>query len=673
MDTSLAITLEIVITVLAGISAQVVAEWLRVPGIVLLLLSGTLLGKDGLDLLHPSRLGNGLEVLVSLLVAVILFEGGFNLTLRDLGKVSGSLRNLITVGPLITLAGGAIAAHGLSEFPWAIAFLYAALVVVTGPTVVGPLLRQLQVDRQVATLLEGEGVLIDPIGAILAVAILNIVLNGTTDPFNIMSGLVIRLGLGGGIGAAGGWLLGWLLKRMQFLSEDLKNLVVLAGVWGLFGAAQAIRSESGLMATVVAGIVLQASSVPAERLLRRFKGQLTVLAISVLFVLLAADLPLASVAALGWGGFLTVLVLMFLVRPIEILLCTWNSDLNWQQKTFLCWISPRGIVSASVASLFSILLTEQGINGGEAIKALVFLTIGVTVVFQGLSARWVAQFLRLTSTERTGAVIVGCHPLSCLVARLFQDRGEPVVLIDTNPDTKDLAEQEHVPVLIRSALDLEALEEAELSKRGTFLAMTTNGNVNLLLAERVAEEFHPPYVLAVFPRDPRAAGGTSSSRVNQAFLPDLTIKVWNQYLLDQDVKLGETLLSTDTDFAFQVAHLQALVCAGELVPLALERDDRLQVVPVMELWQAGDRLIYLLHAPKPKLLKLLSGASQPRLTLDKLPEVETVKISPSEAVTEPAAEPIVVAGSAEPPVDAELKPEKSVESEHALPPTPFSD
>ncbi|MCS6814368.1 MAG: sodium:proton antiporter, partial [Cyanobacteria bacterium] len=392
MNTPFDITLQVIMTVIAGVSAQVLAEYLKVPAIVLLLILGILLGPDCLGWLHPAMLGPGLDVIISLFVAVILFEGGLSLDLRELGRVSGSLRNLVTIGTLITLIGGGMAAHWLGEFPWSIAFLYASLVVVTGPTVISPLLRQVQVERRVATLLEGEGVLIDPIGAILAVVVLNIILSGDADLLTITSSLGIRLGIGLAIGGIGGLLLGQILRYASFLSEELRNLVVLAGVWGLYGLSQFTSSESGLMAVVIAGIVVgNSSSSLAQRPLRRFKGQLTILAVSFLFILLAADLSIASVFALGWGSGLTVLTLMVVVRPLNILACTWNSDLNWRQKLFLSWIAPRGIISASVASLFAILLTEQGINGGDAIKALVFLTIIATVFIQGLTARWVAN------------------------------------------------------------------------------------------------------------------------------------------------------------------------------------------------------------------------------------------------------------------------------------------
>ncbi|MEH2026624.1 cation:proton antiporter [Nostoc sp.] len=626
MEASFEITLQMAIAVFAGISAQVLAAYLRVPSIVLLLLLGILFGSDGIGLLHPHVLGTGLEVIVALATAIILFEGGLNLDLRELGRVSVSLQLLVTQGTLITLLGGSMAAHWLGEFPWNIAFLYASIVVVTGPTVVGPLLKQINVDRQVATLLEGEGVLIDPVGAILAFVVLDTILNDDSDPINAIVGLLMRLGVGAAIGGAGGYLMSLIFKRASFLSFELKNLVVLAILWSLFSLSQMIRSESGVMTTVVAGAVFANSSVPEERLLRSFKGQLTILSVSVLFILLAADLSIASVFALGWGSLFTVLVLMFVVRPINILLCTWNSDLNWRQKLFLSWVAPRGIVAASIASFFAISLTQRGINGGDSIKALVFLTIIMTVVCQGLTAGWVAKWLQITSKDVTGAVIVGCNPLSLLIARFFQERGENVVMIDTDPECLVQAEAQNLRVIASSALDAAVLEEAGLASMGTFLAMTSNGEVNFVLAQRAAEEFNPPRVLAVFPRDPQATN-SASNKVNQAFIPDLAIKTWNEYLNDGRVKLGTTTLN-ELEFSTQYDRIQEKIRTGVLIPLLVEREERLQVMPANQDWEIGDRIIYLLHDPRPSLLKRLSGATQSTpLALEKLPEVEDLSLS----------------------------------------------
>ncbi len=626
MEASFDITLQVVIAVIAGIAAQVLAAYLRVPSIVFLLLFGILLGSDVIGILHPHVLGTGLEVIVALATAIILFEGGLNLDFHELGKVSLSLQLLVTLGTLITLLGGSIAAHWLGEFPWPIAFLYASVVVVTGPTVISPLLKQINVDRQVATILEGEGILNDPVGAILAFVVLDTILNGDPDPKTAIIGLFVRLSIGAAIGALGGYLMSWIFKHTNFLSLDLKNLVVLAVLWGLFTLAQTIRTESGVMTTVVAGAVFANSSVPEERLLRRFKGQLTILSVSVLFILLTADLSMKSVFALGWGSLFTVLVLMFIVRPINIICCTWNSDLNWRQKVFLSWVAPRGIVCASVASLFAISLTSHGINGGEAIKALVFLTIIMTVVCQGLTAGWVAQLLQITSKQATGAVIVGCSPLSLLVAKLFQERGESVVLIDTDPGSIQAAEADNLRLIVSSALDTGVLEEAGLGSVGTFLAMTHNGEVNFVLAQRAAEEFNPPRVLAVFPRASLSYVGIDN-KVSQAFIPDLTIKNWNEYLNDGQVKLGKSTLNA-VEISSQSAHLQALIRSGELLPLLIERDDHLQVIPATEEWLVGDRIVYLLHDPRPSLLKRLSDSKlSTRLVVQKLPEVEEVSLA----------------------------------------------
>ncbi|MBD2602847.1 MULTISPECIES: cation:proton antiporter [Microcystis] len=617
MDPSFALTLQIVITVVAGITAQVIAEYLKVPSIVFLLIFGIALGSDGWEILHPQSLGIGLEVLVALSVAIILFEGGLSLSGRELGRVSGSLRNLVTLGTSITLIGGGMAAHWLGEFPWPIAFLYASLVVVTGPTVIGPLLKQVAVDRRVATLLEGEGVLIDPVGAILAVVVLNTIIDSHSRPMEIITGLTLRLGIGAAIGIAGGGLLSFIIKTCNFLTFELKNLVVLAGVWGLFGLSQFSRSESGLMAVVMAGIVLKAAAVPDERLLRRFKGQLTTLCVSVLFILLAADLSIASVIALGWGSVLTVLVLMLVVRPLSVALCTLKSDLNWRHKLFIAWVAPRGIVSASVASLFAILLTRAGINGGEAIKALVFLTILMTVFIQGLTARWVAKGLKITSSAATGAVIVGCNPLGRLIGCLFQEQGENVVLIDTDAAACQQAKEDGLTVLQSSALDTKILQEAGIESMGTFLVLTNNSEVNLVLVQRASEEFHPPRLLAAFAGTPNP----DKNKVNQVFLPSFSVKEWNQYLDDNQIKLGKTIFKAD-DLSEQQTRLTKLIENGELLPLLLRRDNSLQVVTEREEWRTGDELIYILRDLRPQLLKRLSGTVRTRLSLEILPEVE---------------------------------------------------
>ncbi len=620
----------LVSTVAAGIGAQVLGRLWQIPSIVFLLLFGILLGPSVTGLLDPDRLGEeGLEVLISLAVAIILFEGGLTLDLRSLTKLSTSLRNLVTIGTAIALVGGGLAAHYLGGYPWQLAFLYASLVVVTGPTVIGPLLQQVRVDRQITTLLEGEGVLIDPVGAFVAVLVLNAIIE-VPNPTTLAGNFITRLAIGVALGASAGWGLSWFLKRTHFLDENLKSLVVLAGVWGLFAFSQSIRDESGLMATVVAGLVLSASEVPEQRSLKRFQGQLTVLGVSVLFILLAADLSLGTVLDLGWGSLLTILALMFVVRPLNIWVCTWGSEFNWRQKLFISWIGPKGIVSASVASLFAIALNERGIAGGDTIKALVFLTIVMTVTIQGLSAQWVANSLQVTATAAKGAVIVGSNPLARLIARLFQERDEPVALIDTKAEEVKAAEEENLTVLFKSAMNPEVLEEAGLDSVGTFLAMTKNGEINYVLAQRAAEEFDPPRILAIYSTEIHGQPSVNA-KVQPALIFELDLKAWNERIDAGEVKLIETAFDPD-GFLYQETYLQALIDGGEVLPLLLERQGRLSVVRAGQAWEPGDRLYCLLYEPKPRLFLRLSGsdAQRPalssRLTLEKFPNVKELPV-----------------------------------------------
>jgi hypothetical protein len=312
------------------------------------------------------------------------------------------------------------------------------------------------------------------------------------------------------------------------------------------------------------------------------------------------------------------------VRPVNIWLCTRSSDLNWRQKLFLGWVAPRGIVSASVASLFAILLTERGISGGDAIKALVFLTIILTVMLQGLTARLVAGWLGITKADAVGAVIVGCSPLSLLIARLIKEYGDPVVMIDTNESTGAAAEKEGIELLISSALDSDVLEKAGLDKAGTFLAITKNGEVNAVVAQRALEDFQPARVIAVVPQDKSLGELPDKGQLKGAQTPRLSLKQWNTYLNDGEVRLGETQLRQE-NINRQKAHLATLVQNGSMVPLLVERGDALRVMPGQDTWEVGDRIIYLWHDSKPKLLKQLAGGIQPtRLTLETIPAVEAV-------------------------------------------------
>jgi hypothetical protein len=382
------------------------------------------------------------------------------------------------------------------------------------------------------------------------------------------------------------------------------------------------------MAVVTAGVFLRNLELSEERLLKRFKGQLTTLSVSVLFILLAADLPIASVLALGREGVATVLVLMLIVRPVYVWLCTRESILNWRQKTFIAWIAPRGIVSASVASLFAILLTQNGISGGDATKALVFLTIIITVFLQALTAPWLANWLGITLNRATGIVIIGANPLSMLLAKQFLQRGEYVAIITTDENQVTLPPQVNLQVSTRSAIEPEALEEVGIDGLGTFLALTESSNVNAVIAQQAAEEFAPPRVIAAFARDGNSSG--SSSLIKQAFSAKFDCETWNGYLRDGALRLGRTTIQNSEA---QQQHLQTLIESQILLPLLIQQDEQWQVAIAGADFNAGDQLLYLFYDPKPQLLKRLSGSSQPLISVEEIVEVDTIP------EPEPAVEP----------------------------------
>ncbi|MGK7907839.1 MAG: sodium:proton antiporter [Synechococcus sp.] len=543
MEQSFTLTSMMVLVLVAGIGAQVIANILKVPSIVFLLIFGVLLGPGVEGWVNPESLGIGIEVIVALSVALILFEGGLNLNLSTLGRVSNSLWRLVSLGAFITLMGGAVAAHYLGEFPWKIAFIYSSLVVVTGPTVINPILKRVRVSESLSTLLEGEGVLIDPIGAILAVVVLNLAI---TDTFNSEELFLAALGLlwslivGAAIGAAGGFGIGQLLRRFQkFLGEELINSVVLAGALGVYTLSQATLEESGLMAAVTAGIVVRQVAGFRERQVRRFQSQLVLLAISVLFILLTANLSLQSVLLLGWGAMGTVAVLMLVVRPLSIWLCTWGGELTWREKLFAAWMAPRGIVAASVSSLFALVLAEREIAGGEAIKALVFLTIATTVILQGLSAGLVAKLLGLN--EQGTTIVVGNNAVGLQLAQLLHKSGQSVVAIShqqvpvntpvTESPQSGFATDLQLPVIYGNALDTSVLAQAGVEHAEQLVAISLNGAVNQAIAELAVSTYQVPSVLAALQK----GQDNRSTEVNDIVGGSRAIAQWNDFLNSEAV------------------------------------------------------------------------------------------------------------------------------------------
>jgi len=383
------------ITVFSGATARLLAFLSGLPGVVLLLLSGLLIGRSGLGLVEPLDLGQGLGTIVGLLVSLVLFDGGLNLRLPG-NTIKATVLRISLLRLLVSLGAGLLAAHWLAGLSWSVAAVYSAIVLATGPTVVTPLIRQIRLAAPLGDVLEAEGLVLEPIGAVLALLLLELVLGDLHGWRELMLGLLSRLGGGVLIGASVGWVLSELLRRLNpDQATGLPLQLSLGMLFLMYGVCEWLLPESGLPASVAAGIVVARRPCSQAEELDDLIQQLAQLAITVMFPLLAADVSWAELSPLGWGGISCVLVLMLLARPLAVSVATIGLPLDSRQRLFLGWLAPRGIVTAAVASLFSIRLEQAGVIGAGRLQGLVFLTILMTVGLQGLTAQPLARALGL--------------------------------------------------------------------------------------------------------------------------------------------------------------------------------------------------------------------------------------------------------------------------------------
>jgi NhaP-type Na+/H+ or K+/H+ antiporter len=387
------------VTVFAGATAQALAWITGLPGVVLLLSAGLVIGRSGFGLVEPLDLGVGLGTVVSLLVSLVLFDGGINLRLPGDATKQAVLR-IVLVRLVLGLAAGLLAAHWLAGLNWSLAAVFSAIVLATGPTVVNPLVRQIRLSPPLGEVLEGEGLILEPIGAVLALLLLELALGDLHGWRELAVGLLQRLGGGVAIGAFCGWLLAEALRRIPAQPAGALRLQLTLGtLFLMFGGCELLLPESGLPAAVAAGVVVgrrpDTDAAELDELIR----QLAQLAITMLFPLLAADVSWAELSPLGLGGVACVLTLMLLVRPVAVGLATMGLQLSLPQRALMSWLAPRGIVTAAVASLFAIRLEQAGVVGAGRLQGLVFLTILLTVGLQGLSAGPLARWLNLVELE----------------------------------------------------------------------------------------------------------------------------------------------------------------------------------------------------------------------------------------------------------------------------------
>lgn len=497
--------LELAGIVILGILAQWVAWKLKIPAILPLLLIGlfvgpvsTLISEDGTKWLEP--IWNGEEGLfpgeslfyfVSLAISIILFEGGLTLRRDDVLNTGPVILKLITLSLGITFFGAGLAAHFIFALSWEISFLFAALIVVTGPTVISPILRNIPLKKDVSSVLRWEGILIDPIGALIAVLVYEFIRIGDGHDYTtkalIEFGKIILFGFSLGVTFA--YALIFLIKK-NLIPHYLLNVFTLATVIGVFVLSDFFAHESGLLAVVVMGMVIGNTNIPNLKELHYFKESLSILLVSILFILLAANIQWEEILLVfNQKALLLFVLVVFVLRPIGVFLSSINSGLSLREKIFISWVGPRGIVAAGIASLFGLELARMGVPDAEYITPLVFMIVLGTVILNATTARPFAKLVGVFLKDSKGILIIGASSVSRLIAFYLKQNDRHVVLVDNNPDNVKKAKSLGLEAADESIYSDDLFNNIELNDVGYLMALTANSDINKVAIQKFRSQF----------------------------------------------------------------------------------------------------------------------------------------------------------------------------------------
>ena len=489
-----------------GIFAQWLAWRVKIPAILPLIVLGISIGPlwsyfhpDHTKLINIDTIfqGHYLFDFVSLCVGIILFEGGLTLKLKEVKKVASVVRNIIFIGSIVTLFGTTWAVSYFMELDIKIAFLFGALVIVTGPTVIKPILNNVRPTANVATVLKWEGVLIDPVGAFAAVLIYDFIIAGGGDfTFFALKGFSLIVLSGAFVGVAIAMAMKFMLNR-ELIPHYLINVVVLAFVVLCFAISDQLHAESGLLAVTILGMIITNSKVKGLKEILSFKEDITILLISILFIALSSRINISDIQLLGHESIIVFCILIFVIRPVGVFISSIKSELNFKEKLFISWISPRGIVSAGVASIFTLHLTtlpdinlsEKAIQDASLLLPMTFMVIVGTVIIQGSTAKLLARKLGLIQTQSLGFVIIGANDFALEMAKYLYKKGIEVLISDTSNVNITKAKQMGLPVFEGNAVLENSFEEEEFTKYGTLLSLTPSTEINHLACKNFSKYF----------------------------------------------------------------------------------------------------------------------------------------------------------------------------------------
>ncbi|ELZ23119.1 sodium/proton antiporter, CPA1 family protein [Halosimplex carlsbadense 2-9-1] len=497
----------IVVTITGvGVAAQVVADRLRIPSVLFLIVGGVAVGPEGVGLVDPTVFGESLPAIVGLSVAIIVFEGAFHLHVDRLREAPRETLRLVTVGAALSLVGTAVVVRFVVGASWGISLLVGSLLVATGPTVITPIMNVVPVRERVASTLETEGVVNDVTAAILALVVFESVVLGSSGVAALVGTFAARLGLGVAVGCLVAGLVWYLLTHVSLSTENapqnarLVALVAALSAYGLAevtaatsGLAGPLGSEAGIAAVAAAGFVLGNVSLPYRDDIEQFKGDLTLLVLSFVFITLASLLTLDDFAALGLRGLLAVVAIAVVVRPALVALCTVGGRFTTAERVFVSAIGPRGIIPASVATLFALELRPQNPEAAATLVGAVFLVIFATVVFEGGLARHIAQALDVIPMR---AIVVGGGRVGRALAERLEDRGEVVLIVESDERTIERLRRDGFSVRRGDGTDREALEAAGAGNAKVIAAATADDETNLLVGQLARNTFGVETVVA---------------------------------------------------------------------------------------------------------------------------------------------------------------------------------
>ena len=600
--------LELAAIIVIGLLAQWIAWRMKIPAIFPLIILGLVMGPLSTLFLDekwidPENIfaGKTMYYFVSLSVGVILFEGGLTLKFKEVRQLAGVVRNLLIVGPIVMGIGGALAAHYFLDMDYRVGLLFGSLIIVTGPTVIAPILRSVRPKKNISTILKWEGIAIDPIGALVAVLVYELLFVSTMGVGGDHSmGLTqvalktffLTLCVGTFFGLLSGWTLHTLLKR-NLIPHFLINVLSLGFVIFAFAGADTLQAESGLLSVTVMGILLANIKTPNLDKILDFKESLTVILISVLFIILSTKISMEDLRLLEINSLYIFLVVVFVLRPIVVWISSWKSDLNWKEKAFVAWIGPKGIVAAAVASLFSLYLMSDKISlppslreDVELLVPLTFMIILGTVTLNGLSAKFVARLLGLVQDVKNGVVIVGANEGSISIAKYLEKHHISNTLVDLSKENIRQARAASLNVLEKNILSDD--DDLEFDDVGHLLALTSSNDVNIFACRKLKSIFGESNVYRLITVN--EIKFDALSRPNNILFSDDSDYIKLIELVRKYPEVHEMEITSED-------HLKSLIESDKesYLPILLRRNDTIQFITVDFEYQfvKGDVLAYI--------------------------------------------------------------------------------